>query len=53
VLDTAIDGFVIVDTKGDLLEVNEAYVKMSGYSMEELLTMSINQLHVTQSAENA
>lgn len=52
VLDTAIDGFLILDDQGKLLEVNDAYVKMSGYAMEQLLTMHITQLKVMQDAEN-
>lgn len=44
VLETAIDGFWITDTQGRLLEVNDAYARMSGYTVEELLTMNISQL---------
>lgn len=44
ILDTALDGFWITDTQGRLLEVNEAYAKISGYTVEELLTMNISQL---------
>lgn len=52
VLDTAIDGFLIIDDQGKLLEVNDAYVKMSGYTMDQLLTMHISQLKVMRDAEN-
>lgn len=38
---TAMDGFWVVDEAGRILEVNEAYCRMSGYSEQELLTMSI------------
>ncbi len=41
ILETAMDGFWIVSTKGEILEVNEAYVNMSGYSKDELLKMHI------------
>lgn len=44
VLDTAIDGFWITDVQGNLLEVNQAYVRMSGYTAQELLTMNYRQL---------
>ena len=44
ILRTAIDGFWIVDMQGRLLEVNEAYCRMSGYTREELLRMSIFEL---------
>lgn len=48
VLDTAIDGFWITDATGHFLEVNEAYARMSGYSVEDLLTMNIGQLEVVE-----
>ncbi|HAF44105.1 MAG TPA: hypothetical protein DCK83_03970 [Gallionellaceae bacterium] len=41
VLDTAIDGYWLVDDGGRLLDVNDAYCRMSGYSREELLRMHI------------
>jgi len=44
ILRTAIDGFCLVDREGRLLEVNDAYCIMSGYSEQELLGMSINEL---------
>ena len=44
ILGTAMDGFWLVDTQGHLLEVNEAYCRMSGYSDQELLSMSISDL---------
>ncbi|MDO8773214.1 MAG: MASE3 domain-containing protein [Burkholderiaceae bacterium] len=51
VLDTAIDGFWIADTSGRLLEVNDAYARMSGYTVEELLTMHISQLKTVERLE--
>lgn len=44
VITTALDGFWIVDTSGKLIDVNEAYVQMSGYSREELMCMRIDEL---------
>jgi PAS domain S-box-containing protein len=44
ILQTAMDGFWLVDTREHLLEVNEAYCRMSGYSARELLAMSIPDL---------
>ncbi|NWH05832.1 PAS domain S-box protein [Desulfobacter latus] len=42
ILETAMDGFWIVDTTGRFLEVNATYCEMSGYSEEELLHMDIS-----------
>lgn len=50
VLDNALDGFWVVDAEGRLLEVNDAYVRMSGYTLEELLTMRIDQLDALEQA---
>ena len=44
ILHTAMDGFWIVDAKGRLLEVNQAYCMMSGYTEQELLGMCITSL---------
>ncbi|MDO8447670.1 MAG: MASE3 domain-containing protein [Rhodoferax sp.] len=51
VLDTATDGFWITDMHGRLLEVNDAYARMSGYAVEELLGMNINQLAAVDFAD--
>ncbi len=41
ILKAAMDGYWRTDVNGRILEVNEAYCKMSGYCEDELLTMSI------------
>jgi PAS domain S-box-containing protein len=46
VIDTAMDGFWMIDMAGNLLEANKAYAEMSGYTVGELLTMHISQLDV-------
>lgn len=51
VIETAMDGFWMVDKHGRLLAVNDAYVRLSGYSREELLTMSIADLEAKESPE--
>ncbi|HWR59878.1 MAG TPA: PAS domain S-box protein, partial [Thermodesulfovibrionales bacterium] len=48
ILRTAMDGFWLVDMNGRVLEVNEAYCRMSGYSEQELLTMSIPDLECVE-----
>ena len=53
-LKTAMDGFWVADLQGHLLEVNETYCHMSGYSERELLTMHIPDLEAVESpAETA
>ena len=44
ILKTAMDGFWLADTRGKLLEVNETYCQMSGYTREELLSMHIHDI---------
>ena len=48
VLKTAMDGYWLTDTKGRLLEVNDAYCSMCGYSESELLTMQITDLEAVE-----
>jgi PAS domain S-box-containing protein len=52
ILKTAMDGFCVVDTRGRLLEVNEAYCRMSGYSEQELLAMSVSDLEAVESGDD-
>ena len=44
IIETAMDGFLLVNTEGRILEANETYSKMSGYTIKELLAMSIPDL---------
>jgi PAS domain S-box-containing protein len=46
------DGFWVVDTEGRLLEVNETYCRMSGYSAQELLAMPISELAANEAADD-
>ncbi len=48
ILQTAMDGIWLLDTQGRFIEVNEAYCKMSGYSMHELLTMSVTDVEAEE-----
>jgi PAS domain S-box-containing protein len=41
---TAMDGFIVADLEGRLLEVNDAYCVMAGRSREELLSLRISDL---------
>jgi PAS domain S-box-containing protein len=47
-LRTSIEGFWLADEQGHLLEVNDAYCRMSGYSERELLSMSISDLEAVE-----
>ena len=53
ILLTAIDGFWLVNTQGQLLEVNESYCRMSGYTEQELLTMRISDLESVETCDTA
>ncbi len=46
------DGFWLVDMQGRLLEVNETYCRMSGYSAQELLAMRISDLEAVETADD-
>ncbi len=46
ILHTMLDGFILADTEGKLLDVNLSYCAMVGYSREELLQMNIRDLEV-------
>ena len=47
---TTSDGVWLHNLQGEILEVNEAYCFMSGYSREELTHMSINSLEAEESS---
>lgn len=44
VLTTAIDGFWIVDESGRILEVNDAYCRMSGHTRDDVLNLRVWEL---------
>jgi PAS domain S-box-containing protein len=51
IIQTAMDGFWLVDTAGRFLEINEAYCRMSGYSAQELLGRCITDVVAKECAE--
>jgi len=51
VIETSPDGFWIANMEGHILEVNDAYVRLSGYSREELLRMRISDVESAESPE--
>ncbi len=48
IIHTTRDGFWIVDTQGRFLDVNDAYCVLTGYSREELLNMSIQDVEAVE-----
>jgi PAS domain S-box-containing protein len=52
VLATSIDGYCMTDLQGRLLEVNDAYARLSGYAREELLGMRFAELDATASEQD-
>ncbi|MGJ5817157.1 PAS domain S-box protein [Paludibaculum fermentans] len=51
ILQTAMDGFCVADSDGRILEVNESYCRMSGYTAAELLSMRVCDLEANESEE--
>ncbi|MGM0656209.1 MAG: PAS domain S-box protein, partial [Thermodesulfobacteriota bacterium] len=51
ILNTSIDGFWVVDTRGHFLEVNPAVVGLLGYTREEMLAQRISDIEATESPE--
>jgi len=49
ILDTALDGFWHTGIQGNLLDVNPAYCKQSGYTREELLGLHVSDLEAVES----
>ncbi len=52
VLDTMSDGFCIIDLNGKIIDTNESYCKMIGYSRDELIKMRIDSVEVSQSKKD-
>ena len=51
ILHTVMDGFWMITVDGRILEVNEAYCRMSGYSEQELLGMSISDMEAKEESD--
>ena len=48
----SVDGFTLVDTSGDFLDVNASYCQMLGYAREELLKMHMSDIDAFESADD-
>jgi PAS domain S-box-containing protein len=46
ILETTLDGYILADSDGKIIDVNPAYCDMIGYTWEELLDMNIRELEV-------
>src|SRR5580765_8995524 len=51
ILRTSLDGFLLLDGEGRLLEVNEAYCRMTGFSRDELLGKRVEGLTLEETPE--
>ena len=51
ILQTSSDGFWVVDSNRNIIQVNDAYCRMSGYSKEEFRHMTINDLDAEEKPE--
>ena len=51
ILQSTSDGFWVVNHYGKMVEVNEAYCKMTGYCREEFLTLSIGDIDAEEAPE--
>lgn len=51
ILNTALDGFLTTDFQGNILEVNDAYCRMVGYTREEFLRMRLSDLDLNEPTE--
>ncbi len=49
---TSLDGFLIVDVTGYILEANDSYCRMVGYTREELISMHISEVDAIESSED-
>jgi len=49
--DTSIDGIVVLDQWGQVVEANASFAAMTGYSLEELLTLNVRDLDAQWSPE--
>lgn len=52
ILRTTLDGFLMVNGVGRIVDVNDAYCQLVGYSRAELLTMALSDVEVTKTPQD-
>jgi PAS domain S-box-containing protein len=50
-INTAMDGFYVVDTQGRILDANNSYCSLIGYDRDELLNMNLKDVEAKESEE--
>lgn len=50
-MDHAIDGFLILDNSGHIIDVNAAYCRLAGYLRESLLKMTLHDIQALESEQ--
>jgi PAS domain S-box-containing protein len=53
ILRTSLDGFWLLDQNGQILEVNEAYCRMTGFTRDELRSMRVADLSLRETPQQA
>jgi PAS domain S-box-containing protein len=53
ILGTTLDGFWLLDAEGKLLEVNDAYCRMTGFSRDELLGKRVADMTLQETPQEA
>ncbi|MER2625630.1 MAG: EAL domain-containing protein, partial [Accumulibacter sp.] len=51
-IEAAFDGYWLTDSGGRLLDVNDAYCRLSGYTRDELLHLSIDQIEAQEDTDD-
>jgi len=52
IIETTQDGFFVVDAKGRIIDANETYCRMTGYTKTELLEMNIREVDALETAQD-
>jgi len=50
-IETSVDGFWTMETAGYILEVNESYLRRSGYTRDEMFKLSIQDIDASETPE--